>query len=101
MNEANNILALLGGASAGAGAALAIALGAIRRTMITRRMKDKGARIAGRGAVRLGLRLARFGQPTLLVEAAGIVRVARADDMGRGELQYVGALGNLILARRR
>jgi len=101
MSEANNIVALLGGAGAGAAVALAIAWGALRRTMITRRMKCKGARIAGRGAVRLGLRLARFGQPTLLVEAAGIVRVARAEEAALGHLQYVGALGNLILARQR
>jgi len=100
MEDTNNILAVFAGAGTGAPVAALLLLHAAGRELIQTR-KVKGARIAGRTAVRLGLRMARFGQRTLLVESAGMVRVARAEDAAPGQLQYVGALGNLILARQR
>ena len=100
MGEANNILALSAGAGTGVLVASLLLLHAARRKIMNAR-RNKGARIAGRAAVRLGLRMAQFGQRTLLVEAAGKVRVARAEEAALGQLQYVGALGNLILARQR
>lgn len=100
MDDTNNILAVIAGAGTGALVASLLLLQAASRELIRKR-RTKGARIAGRTAVRLGLRMARFGQRTLLVESAGKVRVARAEDAAPGRLQYVGALGNLILARQR
>jgi hypothetical protein len=100
MGEANNILALCAAAGTGALVASLLLLHAALWKMINAR-RNKGACIAGRAAVRLALRMAQFGQRTLLVEVAGNVRVARAEDAAPGELQYVGALGNLILARQR
>lgn len=53
-----------------------------------------------RSAVRLALRLARLGQRTLLVESGERMQVVRAAEASRGPaLQYVAALGPLILAR--
>lgn len=94
------MLAVFAGISSGALVAALLLFRVAGRELIRRR-KTKGARIAGRAAVRLGLRMAQFGQRTLLVESDGMVRVARTEDAAPGHLQYVGALGNLILARQR
>lgn len=62
------------------------------------------ARQIDRSAVQLALRLASFGERTVLVERGSRMRVVRLDGAAapRG-LQYVGALqkGALILARER
>lgn len=62
------------------------------------------ARAIDRSAVRLALRLASFGQRTLLVERGSRMCVVRADAAAPpARLQYVAALqkGALILARER
>jgi hypothetical protein len=80
---------------AGGAALLAAALVAVPR---------RRARQIDRSAVRLALRLASFGERTVLVERGSRMRVVRLDGGAapRG-LQYVGALqkGALILARER
>jgi hypothetical protein len=56
-----------------------------------------------RSAVRLALRLARYGQRTLLVDNGNGVRLVRIDEAAAGpKLDYVAALvgGALILARQ-
>lgn len=82
---------LLGSGSALLAAALALA-------------PRRRARRVDRSAVRLALRLASFGERTVLVERGSRMRVVRLDGAAapRG-LQYVGALqkGALILARER
>lgn len=113
MPDILNLLIALAGAAGGAAVGGVLVLGsfpAAKRTKETgtkEKMQRQGkgirvpAQVPGRSAVRLGLRLARFGEPTLLVEAGGRVRVARLEEARGAGLQYVGALGSLILARQR
>src|SRR5690606_23578420 len=121
MPDILNLLIALAGAAGGAAVGGVLVLGsfpAAKRTKETgtkEKMQRQGkgirvlthvpaqasAQVPGRSAVRLGLRLARFGEPTLLVEAGGRVRVARPGEARGAGLQYVGALGSLILARQR
>lgn len=65
----------------------------------------KNTPIPGRSAIRLALRLARFGQRVLLIEMEAGYRVlpVEAPAERRGELEVLASLarGSLILARRR
>jgi hypothetical protein len=56
-----------------------------------------------RASVRLAVRLARAGEPTLLIERGGRLQVAAARGAHPAALRTVGALekGTLILARER
>lgn len=61
--------------------------------------------IPGRSAIRLALRLARFGQKVLLIEMGAGYRVlpAEAPAERRGDVEVLASLarGGLILARQR